>query len=140
MYDTCTVLKQLFGSGLFLLTCGLPLVLPLNKVSFVYVFIYIVILATIFVLVILPRLKYKTLWQGDGKFKEYRLIRAVGKFRLIKDGVFGNFTIIEDKNKDGVPDSKVDKHFMGRFGYWTYYRELEDVDYQAFHEAMKVIK
>ncbi len=140
-YDIIAVVKMILGPCLFLSTAiGLPWFLMKNKVEFAYVFVFLVVWAVVFTFVILPMLRYKTLWRGNGKLKDYRLIRTVGKFSLIKDGLFGNFQIIEDKNKDGIPDNKVEKHFMGRSGFWTYPRKLEDIDYHAFREAMKSIK
>ncbi len=140
-YDILTVMKQVFGIGVFVSgIIGMPWIILGNGMDIAYIIVFILVWSIVFVFLILPVLRYKTLWKGEGKFNDYRLIRRIGKFSLIKDGVFGNFQIIEDKDKDGIPDSKDEKHFMGRFGYSTYTAKLEDIDYQAFNEAMESIQ
>lgn len=140
LYDILTVVKNIFG---FVLVFG-PVVLFIgyampNKPNFIYVMGFVIVWAVICTFVILPKLRHKTLWKGEGKFKDYRLIRTIGKFCLIKSGEFMSFQEIEDSDKDGIPDKKVEIHFMGRSGYATSPRELEDIDCQAFTEAMKSI-
>lgn len=121
----------LVSPALIRLVCG--------EDSFKIVILLGIVGSAFFVWVIIPLTYSKEIWKGDGELSEYYLIRSWGRFKLIKTGVFGNFSIIQDLNKDGVPDEKVDKHFMGRFGYFSYWRELEDLDYTAFRIAMSSV-
>ena len=137
-HDILEALKSIFR------LVGLIVVIILPAVLFLRESIWIVIVtgvlgSIIYVLVIIPRLYPKIIWKGTENLSDYSLIRVWGKFKLIKVGVFGNYTVIEDLNKDGIPDRKTEKHFMGRFGYFNYLRKLDEIDYEAFTTAFKTI-
>lgn len=140
-YDITEALKVLLRFTFLLMVVVLPSVAMVHwgESSICYIIATAIIGTVLYVFVILPKTYSKEIWKGDDTLSEYYLIRSWGKFKLIKTGVFGNYTLIEDNDKDGVPDAKTEKHFMGRFGYFNYPRTLDELDYEAFRKAIRSV-
>lgn len=138
IYDILTVIKNTFYFVLFLsVPVGFFMSLREKTPGTDYLFICCVLWVVLYPFIILPRIRSKILWRGSGKYNDYCLVRSIGKFQLIKNNVTLYNQIIEDRNKDGVADVKFEIHYVGRLGCHEYHIQLEEIDIQAFHEAMR---